>query len=74
MKTEFQYLVFKELPVAPNRKTKEWSCDNRRYGEQLGVVKWNGQWRQYCYFPTCEAVYSAGCLNDIAEFIKSVSL
>jgi hypothetical protein len=73
MKTEFQYIAFIELPVPAERKTKIWSCCNRKHGEELGKVMWNGQWRQYCYYPTCAAVYSAGCLNDITEFIKSVA-
>ena len=67
MKTEFQYIKF--VQQTSKGVTSVWSCRNTRYGDELGVVKWNGAWRQYCYFPTVQAVYSAGCLLDITEFI-----
>ena len=71
MKTEFEYIEFTEL--LGTGKTKRFLCLNRRYKEALGEVKWHGAWRQYCYFPTVQAVYSAGCLNDITEFIKQLT-
>ena len=37
-------------------------------------MKWYPSWRQYCYFPTIKAVYSKGCLDDIGDFIKQISV
>ena len=37
---------------------------------QLGIIKWKSQWRQYCFFPESDTLYNAGCLNDIADFMK----
>jgi len=54
-------------------KTKIWSCRNNKSREQLGVIKWYGPWRSYCFFPTTPAIYSAGCLSDIADFIVKVT-
>jgi hypothetical protein len=68
MKTQFQYIHFVQLET--RGKTSVWSCRNTHHGEELGIIKWWGAWRQYCYFPTVEAIYSAGCLQDIQEFIK----
>jgi len=70
MKTEYQYLVFVQQPS--NGKTSIWSCQNKHYGEELGIVKWFGSWRQYCYFPTVPATYSTGCLQDISSFIEQL--
>jgi len=67
MKTEFQYIHFIQQPG--KGITSIWACRNIHSEEGLGIIKWNRWWRQYCYFPTIQAVYSAGYLKDIAEFI-----
>jgi hypothetical protein len=70
MKTEYQYISFIKQPTTG--KTQRWSCQNRGSGVELGQVKWYGAWRQYCYFPTLVAIYSAGCLIDIKDFITQL--
>lgn len=67
MKTDYEYIRFERRPQTG--KTSRFACLNRHHGGELGIVKWYGAWRQYCYFPTSQAVYSAGCLRDIANFI-----
>lgn len=67
LKTKFQFINFVEIERKP--KTKVWLCRNNRSSDELGVVKWYPGWRQYCYFPSCKAVYSKGCLDDISEFM-----
>jgi len=51
-------------------KTSIWYCVNIHQEYAIGVVKWYPRWRQYCYFPFTETVYSAGCLEDIQTFIS----
>jgi hypothetical protein len=68
MKTDYQHIRFVEQVC--KGKTKIFSCRNKRSGEELGIVKWYPGWRQYCYFPSVQAVYSSGCLIDIANFIN----
>ena len=65
----YKYIYFGK--VAENPKTSIWSCRNNKTDTELGKIAWCPAWRQYCYYPSCEAVYSAGCLDDIADFIKS---
>ena len=72
MKTEFKYIHFVQQPSSG--KTSKWSCKNFRHEVELGIVKWHSAWKQYCFFPTIQAVYSVGCLNDIAEFISLLSI
>ena len=72
MQTEYQYLVFVEVENLTG-KTQIYECRNKRSQTVLGIVKWHSAWRQYCYFPMVQAVYSAGCLNDIAGFIKQLN-
>ena len=70
MKTEYEYLEFKE--TQSTGKTRRFDCLNKKHKERLGEIKWHGAWRQYCYFPLVQAVYSVGCLNDIADFLKQL--
>ena len=66
---DYKYLAFQELIRVEGHKTSVYSCRNKRSGEELGQIRWYGAWRQYCYFPTVQAVYSGGCLRDIAGFM-----
>src|SRR5690348_2002839 len=66
-----EYLVFKQ-DFLPGLKTGVWVVNSCNHGFRLGVIKWNGQWRQYTFFPEYDTVWSAGCLRDLANFIESV--
>ena len=66
MKTEYQYIHFIKLADKP--KTSVWSCRNTKSDFELGTIQWYLAWRQYCFFPT-NAVFNAGCLADIQDFI-----
>jgi len=70
IKTEYEYISFKLIEKKP--KTTVWSCFNNNSQVELGVVKWYPAWRQYCYFPMVQAVYSRGCNNDINSFIMGL--
>jgi hypothetical protein len=71
MKTEYEYLSF--VRIESIGKTEKFMCLNKKSANQLGEVKWYGAWRQYCYFPLVQAVYSKGCLNDIADFLTQLN-
>ena len=62
----YKYIQF-DL-VEQKSKTGVYNCSNIKSGDVLGQVKWH--WRQYCYFPSCPAIYSKGCLENIIDFIK----
>lgn len=71
MKTEYRYVRF--IKVADKPRTTVWTCRNNRTGGELGRVRWYGPWRQYCYFPGAQAVYSGGCLKDICSFLAELT-
>ena len=71
MKERYQYIQFGQMPSG-GRKTSIWFCHNNSSGEKIGVVKWYGPWRQYCFFAKVASVYSAGCLKDIQDFIAQL--
>lgn len=63
-----EYLTFELLPRG-GRKTDVWRIASRRSGDTLGLIKWYGAWRQYCFFPALGTVFNVGCMNDITAFI-----
>ena len=71
MKTEYPYIRFVQRPNNPERKTEIWDCQNVRHGHELGVIRWDGGWRQYIFAPAIYSmpIFSAGCLADIQDFI-----
>ena len=66
----YEYVYFSH--IEDKTKTSVWSCRTNRTKDELGIVEWYPAWRSYCYFPTVQAVYSSGCLNDIKDFIDKL--
>ena len=66
-----KYLDFVEL--APKPKTKVWLVQSKSDEFGLGEIKWYANWRQYCFFPTNDSVWSVGCLEDIKRFISEAN-
>lgn len=69
MKTKYEYIHFDKMESPPRAKTSYWMCVNNNYGTNLGIIKWYGGWRQYCFFPYDGMVFNTGCLADISHFI-----
>jgi hypothetical protein len=45
-------------------------------GVVLGLIKWHGPWRQYCFFPNkdYETLWSWDCLKELSEYIQELNL
>lgn len=67
---EREYVSFIDEGPSPSGKTRRWSVRHRKGGGLLGEIAWYGSWRRYCFFPRGDVIFSAGCLEDIAEFIE----
>lgn len=52
-------------------KTKRFSI-NTKTGDFIGVIKWHGAWRKYCFFPHGDTVWDSKCLNEILTFISDL--
>lgn len=70
MRTRYKFIYFTK--ITQKTKTSVWKCRNNKNHWPLGEVKWYPAWRQYCYFPTDEGVYSRGCLENINDFIDQL--
>ena len=53
-------------------KTQVYSVDSRNQGDQLGVIKWYGAWRQYVLETRSGVVWNKGCLHDVTDFIEGL--
>jgi len=64
-----EHLIFVIAEEKP--KTKVWEVMSKTQNSILGKVKWHPAWRQYCFFPKAETLWSNGCLNDIVVFLNT---
>ena len=65
-----KHLSFELIPN--NRKTQTYGVRSKFDNYFLGEVKWKGQWRQYCFFPNTDCVFSKDCLEDVVLLIKEL--
>lgn len=56
----------------PGRKTRIYEVCNKQSGAWLGSIRWYGSWRQYCFMPAADTVFSSGCMADIIDFISEL--
>lgn len=59
----------KFVEIKDTGKTKVWEIQNSFLGAKIGLIKWFGAWRKYCFFPNEETVFDTKCLNRISEFM-----
>ena len=67
-----KYIDFILIPRKPKRKTDIYEVVSSDSGHLLGSIRWYGPWRQYCFSPQGDTIYSGGCLDEIKEFIKEL--
>jgi hypothetical protein len=67
-----KYIDFDLVQILP--KTSIWAVRNTTSKLIIGYIKWYPGWRQYCFFPNSETVFSLGCLHDINEFIITATM
>ena len=73
MITKYKYIHFEQIPVPDQKKkTTIWRCLNNKSLGDLGLIKWYGPWRQYCFLPANGTIFNKGCLEDINDFITQL--
>ena len=72
MKTKYKYFSFEKAYVKSN-ESPYWFCTSKSSNYPLGVVKWFPDWKQFCFFPEEETVFSTGCLNDVVDFVTQLN-
>jgi hypothetical protein len=67
-----KYMIARLIETRP--KTEVYGVFSAHHGDKLGVIKWFGPWRQYCFFSMDVAVFSAGCFRDLAMFLIQLNV
>jgi len=69
---EFESEYMEVLVYSTTGKTYRLNILSKSRGDELGVIKWYGPWRQYCFYPEPETIFSRGCLADIATYLEKI--
>lgn len=67
------YLVFQELDVSHNIKTKKLRVISNTTLTILGEIRFYAQWRKYIFEPS-NAIFDSKCLTEIVTFLDSLML
>lgn len=67
-----QYVSFVPVPN-PGKKTKVWNVIGYRDGDDIGIIKWAGNWRKYVYYIQSDSYYDWDCLRLIADFCEAAT-
>lgn len=75
VEVESKHIVICKVLLASKlkRKTNRYVIFNKRSHGILGEIYWNGPWRQYCFYPEPQCVWSTSCLDIVVEFIKKIN-
>ena len=68
-----KYLVMRKHARPSKRKTDVWEVVSTS-GALLGVVRWYGAWRQFCFFPGGGSIFNHRCLRDLSIFLDRVTM
>ena len=66
--SEGTFITF--TPGLPKPKTLTWFVHPKDSTNHIGMVKWYGPWRKYCFFPEAYTVFEKVCLREIADFCE----
>ena len=64
-----EYLNFSE--IGDTGKTKIIGVGNNS-GVKVGLIKWVGAWRKYCFFPEPDTFFDSKCLEDLKAFMGAM--
>jgi len=67
-----EYLLITRGIQSPSKKTMTLIISAKSTGDYLGVIKWYGAWRRYCFYPANMTVFSSGCLKDIQNCLDKL--
>jgi hypothetical protein len=65
-----KYLKFKHERRLPKTSTWMVQATEDENGFLLGIIKWHGPWRKYCFFPEGNTLFCPDCLNEVINFIN----
>lgn len=67
---ETKHLAFVLAPSTG--KTKVIAVVSISHEEIIGEIRWFSRWRQYCFFPYTDTVWSTSCMEDVQTVIDEL--
>jgi hypothetical protein len=71
---EFKYFNVQRRPREKGRKTHAYWLISRSNSNRLGIIKWYASWRQFCFHPEMDTVWSDDCLACVREFLNDLKV
>ncbi len=65
-----EFIEFELLKKNP--KTSIYAVQNLKSNRMIGLIKWYGPWRQYCFFPDRDTIFNMDCMRYIIDYIKEL--
>ena len=65
----YKFFTVEAVAMVTGRKTRDYHIVSRDRS-RLGTIKWYGPWRQFCFFPASDTVWSDGCLRDVQDAMR----
>jgi hypothetical protein len=67
---ESKYIEFDM--IGDTGKTEIWNIISKTSEFILGQIRWDGAWRQYCFYPSPRTVFNPSSMEDISKQIKEL--
>lgn len=71
MQTEYKYIIFQKAGGKFATKPT-YRCLNKKSNHLLGIVAYYQYWKQYCFMPEAQTVFSEDCLCGIQHFLSQL--
>lgn len=55
------------------RKTPMYHIWSKTSLSDIGIIKWYGAWRKFCFFPIEDTIWDSKCLSNIIEFLDKIN-
>lgn len=68
-----KYLLVWDIGPSPSGKTQRFEVTSESSGACLGVIKWFGAWRQYCFYPSEETIWNQDCLTAVTGVLDKLN-
>ena len=65
-----EFMFTREIARSPSGATRRWELRATNTDSVLGLIRWFGRWRQYCFEPNTRTVFNGGCLMAINGFLR----
>ena len=49
------------------RKTPIYHIYSKHSNDEIGIIKWYGAWRKYCFFPNEDTIWDKKCLEQMLK-------